>query len=157
MQHLDGRQALWYARSRATSDDYSRMRRQRCVAGALLEQADPVKMLARYPQIARAVSDSVSSDVPTDELPAWVELVERIQEGDSIRSLPLTSNVVHSANPDFDRIRSLVKKALEPPRATPSPTRSASASPTPTPSPDPTSEAFPTSDPVDGQPLSATC
>ena len=41
LQHLDGRLALWYARSRAASDDFSRMRRQRCVAGALMEQADP--------------------------------------------------------------------------------------------------------------------
>jgi LCP family protein required for cell wall assembly len=154
-QHLDGRQALWYARSRATSDDYSRMRRQRCVAGALLEQADPVRMLARYPKIAKAVSDSVSSDIPTNELPAWVDLVERIQEGGSIRSLPLTSNVVYSADPDFAKIRSLVKGALKPPKATPSPTASPSGSSTP--SPDPTSEAFPTSDPTDGQPLAATC
>ncbi len=155
LQHLDGRQALWYARSRATSDDYSRMRRQRCVAGALLEQADPVRMLARYPAIAKAVKDNVSSDIPTDELPAWVDLVERIQDGGSIRSLPLTSNVVNSANPDFTRIRSLVKKALKPPRTTKTPSASPSASSTP--SPAATVDAFPTSDPTDGQPLAATC
>jgi LCP family protein required for cell wall assembly len=154
-QHLDGRQALWYARSRATSDDFSRMRRQRCVAGALLEQADPVNMLARYPKIAKAVKDNVSSDIPPDELPAWVDLVERVQEGGSIRSLPLTSNVINPANPNYAKIHKLVKKALKPPKtkATPTPSSSGSSTPTPT----KTTEAFPTSDPTDGQPLAATC
>jgi len=123
--------------------------------GALLEQADPVRMLARYPAIAKAAQDNVSSDIPTDELPAWVDLVERIQDGGSIRSLPLTANVVNSANPDFTRIRSLVKKALKPPKSTKSPSASPSASSTP--SPAATSEAFPTSDPTDGQPLDVTC
>ena len=55
LQHLDGFHALWYARSRAGSDDFSRMRRQRCVAGALMQQADPVGLLQRYPQLARVV------------------------------------------------------------------------------------------------------
>ena len=152
LQHLDGYHALWYARSRATSDDFSRMRRQRCVAGALLQQADPVRMLARYPAIARAVRDNVSVDIPTNELPAWVDLVERIQAGHSIRSLPLTNRVVDPANPDFGAIHALVRKALQPPPATASPTPSATgpgpsatrtggpavSSPSPTVPPDPT-------------------
>jgi LCP family protein required for cell wall assembly len=161
LQHMDGEHALWYARSRAGSDDFSRMRRQRCVAGALLEQADPVSMFARYPQIAKAVKDNVSVDIPPDQLPAWVDLVQRIQAGKSIRSLPLTSNVVRPANPDFGKIRSLVKKALTPPEPTPSPTAtsspSGSSSASATPSAPTTLPDFPTSDPTDGQPLAATC
>ena len=153
LQHLDGRQALWYARSRATSDDFSRMRRQRCVAGALLEQADPVRMLARYPAIARAVKDNVSSDVSTDELPAWVDLVQRIQKGGSIRSLPLTDQVIVPAAPDYDKIHALVRKALRPPKATPSPPATSSGSPRPS----PTGSATPTADPLKAQDLAATC
>ncbi|MEP6797172.1 MAG: LCP family protein, partial [Lapillicoccus sp.] len=51
-QKLDGFHALWYARSRLLSDDYSRMRRQRCLVGALLDQVNPTTMLAKYPQLA---------------------------------------------------------------------------------------------------------
>ncbi len=156
LQHLDGRQALWYARSRATSDDFSRMRRQRCVAGALLEQADPVRMLARYPRIAKAVSDSVSSDVPTDELPAWVDLAKRIQDGGSIRSLPLTDEVVDPAHPDYQRIHRLVRTALEPP-ATPTPSPTATATATTTPTASPSTSATPTTDPLVAEDLSRTC
>ena len=143
LQHLDGRLALWYSRSRAGSDDFSRMRRQRCVAGALMQQADPVGLLQSYPQLAKVVKDNVSIDIPREELPAWVDLALRIQKGGSIRSLPLTSNVVHPGNPDFAKIRKLVKKGLKPPAAstvsaspTPSPTTTKSGKPTPTPTPD---------------------
>jgi len=43
-QHLNGYKALWFSRSRATTDDYSRMRRQRCMVGALLTQVNPVAL-----------------------------------------------------------------------------------------------------------------
>ena len=159
LQHLDGRHALWYARSRATSDDFSRMRRQRCVAGALLQQADPVSLFARYPKIARAVQDNVSVDLPADELPAWVDLVQRVQEGGSIRSLPLTDDVVTPGNPDYGKIRKLVRRALKPPpapSASPTPTESATNDGTRTsPSPSPTSTRSP--NPRVAQDLAATC
>ena len=132
LQHLDGMHALWYARSRAGSDDFSRMRRQRCVAGALMQQADPVGLLQSYPKLAKAIKSNVSIDIPRAELPAWVDLALRIQKGGSIRSLPLTADVVRPGNPDFDKIRSLVKKGLKQPAA--SSTSTASPSPTPSPS-----------------------
>jgi LCP family protein required for cell wall assembly len=158
LQHLDGRLALWYARSRATSDDFSRMRRQRCVAGALIEQADPVSLLARYPRIARAVKDNVSIDIPPDQLPAWVELVQRIQSRGSIRSLPLTNDVIDPADPDFDLIHTLVKRALRAPARstetpTAGPTPSGTSTRTRTPRPTPTSSL----DPLTAQDLAATC
>ena len=143
LQHLDGRLALWYARSRAGSDDFSRMRRQRCVAGALMQQADPVGLLQSYPQLAKVVKNNVSIDIPRDELSAWVDLALRIQKGGSIRSLPLTSKVIRPGNPDFDKIRTLVKKGLKPPATpsvspsgTPSPTSTATAEPAPSATPD---------------------
>jgi polyisoprenyl-teichoic acid--peptidoglycan teichoic acid transferase len=110
-QHMNGHEALWYARSRAQSDDYSRMRRQRCVAGALVSQVNPVAMLQRYPSLAKVAKKNISIDIPQDDLEAWVELVERIQEG-TIRSLPLTDKVVHVTNPDYPKIRAMVRNAV---------------------------------------------
>ncbi|MFQ6171245.1 LCP family protein [Oryzobacter sp. R7] len=157
-KHLDGRLALWYARSRAGSDDFSRMRRQRCVAGALIEQADPVSLFARYPQIARAVRDNVRVTIPQSELEAWVELVVRIQDGGTIRSLPVTSKVVHPARPDFEKIRALVRKGITPAPASPTPSPSSSSA-TPTPSETSSGSPSPTPTPDDAAaaPISATC
>ena len=159
LKHLDGFHALWYARSRAGSDDFSRMRRQRCVAGALMQQADPVGLLQSYPKLAKVVKNNVSIDIPRDELSAWVDLALRIQKGGSIRSLPLTANVVQPGAPDFAKIRALVKKGLKQP--SPSATTSASPSPTPTPTKTtkPSSTPSPTATPDDSQAesLAATC
>ena len=156
-QRLDGKRALWYARSRAGSDDFSRMRRQRCVTAAILNQANPTELLRNYPDLAAVVKDNVSLDIPQSELPAWAELVGTLQETGSIRSLPITNKVVRVANPDFDKIRDLVQAAIDPeptPTVSASPTPSTSASePSDSPSPS-TSPSEPTDQVED---IAATC
>ncbi len=130
-QHLTGYQALWYARSRATSDDFSRMRRQRCVAGALLDQVDGTKMLSSYPALADTLKKNVFTDISQDELPAWVALSARIQAG-TIRSLPITDKIVAVGNPDYAKVRALVKDAFSgrsPAPATTTPTTASAAGP----------------------------
>jgi LCP family protein required for cell wall assembly len=111
VQHLDGYHALWYARSRAMSDDFSRMRRQRCVVGALVDQVSPGNMLLRYPALAKVLQEHVSVDIGQAQLPAWVPLIERIQKTGTVRSLPLTNTVIDVAHPDFAKIRALVVNA----------------------------------------------
>ncbi len=69
VQHLDGYHALWFARSRLASDDYSRMRRQRCLVGKAINQMDPATMLKRYPQLARAARENIATDIPARDLP----------------------------------------------------------------------------------------
>ena len=164
VQHMDGYHALWYARSRATTDDFSRMRRQRCVVGAIVDQVDPMRMLARYPQLADAVADNLRVDIPADDLAAWAELVLRMKDG-RLLSLPITNEVVNVVDPDFDLIRSLVQEAItDPPPPTATPTTSPSSSPSGTATPTPsggamgTSTEEPTDEPTDElADLAATC
>ena len=158
-QHMDGYHALWYARSRATTDDFSRMRRQRCVIGAVIEQVDPLRMLVRYPQLAETIADNVRVDIPADDLGAWAELVLRMKDG-RLQSLPLTNQVINVANPDFELIRSMVRDALRP--KPPAPTASATPSRTPderdTPTPGATDSPTETPTPSDLlSDLSSTC
>ncbi len=115
-QRLNGHQALWYARSRLLSDDYSRMRRQRCLIGAIVDQVNPTTMLSKYPQLAQVAKENITTDVSIRDLPAWVDLVERMQKG-GIRSLTFTFDVVNVARPDFTKMRKLVRSAI----ATPAP------------------------------------
>ena len=127
-QHLDGQKALWYARSRLTTDDYSRMRRQRCLIGTILDQVNPTTMLAQYPQLAQVAKENISTDIGIDDLPAWVDLVQRVQKG-SITSLAFTDENINTVRPNFDRMRELVQAAINPPTpptSTP-PTSSAAA------------------------------
>ena len=104
------------------------MRRQRCVTGAILNQANPVQLLRNYPSLAEVVKDNITIDIPRSELPDWAQLVGTLQSKGSIRSLPITNKVVKVGDPDYDKIRDLVQSAIDP---APAPT---SAPSTPTPS-----------------------
>jgi LCP family protein required for cell wall assembly len=124
---LNGFETLWYARSRWSTDDYDRMRRQRCVIGAVTQQADPLKLARAFPKIAKAAKTNLSTDIPLQDLEAWVELTQRVKQG-SVRSLPFTDQVISSrVNPDYAQIRSLVNQALRPP-TDPTPSAGAGAS-----------------------------
>lgn len=131
-QHLDGYHALWYARSRATTDDFSRMRRQRCVMGALIDQVQPANMLLRYPELAKVLKENVSVNIPQSQLSAWVPLIERIQGQGTLRSLALTNTVIDVARPDYRKIHALVANATsENPTTTSSSTSAASSTDAP--------------------------
>jgi LCP family protein required for cell wall assembly len=133
-QHLNGYKALWFARSRYTTSDFDRMRRQRCVIGAVVDQADVPKVARGFPALAKAAKSNISTGIELSELPAWVELTMRIQKADSVRSLPFDDHVVpNRVDPDYPHIRELVADALNPPLAgtsTPTTVPSPSVSPT---------------------------
>ena len=118
---LDGYHALWFARSRWSTNDYDRMRRQRCVIGAVSQQADPVTLARNFPAIARSAQRNIQTDIGLPQLDAWVQLTQRIQHA-AVRSLPFTDQVISTAQPDFERVHALVQQALDPPvTATPKP------------------------------------
>ncbi|HEY9410816.1 MAG TPA: LCP family protein [Jiangellaceae bacterium] len=148
-QHLDGYRALWFARARCgpgpVSDDYERMRRQRCVIGAIAAQADPFRLLTRYQQLATAAEQTMSTDIPQQRLTAFAELALKVQET-GIRSLPFTKQIVDYGDPDYDLIRQFVEDALTPPKPSPS----ASGSPSSTPGGEPTGEQTPGGDETPG-------
>ncbi len=140
-QHFGGRLALWYARGRFGLNDYSRMERQRCVINAVVQQAQPATVLARYQSVAAAGEKSITTDIPQSALPALLTLAGRVQ-GTTLRSIVFQTGEdgFVSADPDFDKVRSRVKKALTETKktnATPSASPSGSASPSASPSKSP--------------------
>ena len=120
-QHLDGYHALWFARGRYGSDDYSRMLRQRCLINDLIDEADPLTLLRRYQRLAAAGKEIVRSDIPASLLPAFVELGLRAKSGD-VRSVAfINSPQFFSGDPDFEWLAQRVQRALDPPEPHPPP------------------------------------
>jgi polyisoprenyl-teichoic acid--peptidoglycan teichoic acid transferase len=154
-QHLNGYQALWFSRSRTGSDDYDRMRRQRCMVGNLVDQVNPVRLLAKYGQLATVLKRNISTDIPQDQLQAWVVLVQRMQKG-KITSLPLTNKVIDTVNPDFDAIRAYVKDALNPVKRT-TPATSGTPGSTATKTSTPSGTSTGSADSSAAQDLAAVC
>jgi len=135
-QHLDGYHALWFARSRWSTSDYSRMARQRCVIGAVVSQANPAAMALAFPQIAAAAKSNIITDIPLRDLKAWILLSERVKKG-KVKSLAFTDAVIDTTNPDIQKMRELVAKANDAAdataaEATPSSASSPAASKKPT-------------------------
>jgi len=157
LQVLDGHQALWYSRSRTDTSDYDRMSRQRCVLGAILNQADPANVLLNYTDLAASAESTLATDIPQGSLSALVQV------GLRAKSQPITSVqfvpplIPNTADPDFQLIRATVEQAIEASENAPDPAESGAAPPPPDPGaseePPPDPEA-PPADPVD---VSSVC
>ena len=157
-QHLNGSDALWFARGRYRTDDYSRMSRQRCVIQAVVKQANPTTVLTNYEALSKAGRQIVSSDVPNKRLPAMVALALRVKDGTMTSvSFENDKDGFRTSNPDWDLVRQRVQAAINPPPppsvapATPAPT-SPSAQPTPTASGHPSASATPSQGPATSAP-----
>ncbi|GIH72095.1 LCP family protein [Sphaerimonospora thailandensis] len=111
-RRLSGAEAMWYARSRTYSDDFARMRRQRCVFNALLAQADPATVLRRFTRIAAAARGVVRTDIPRPMLEHLVPLAWKVKQA-GVTSLQFMPPMISTAHPDWDRIRELTAKAIE--------------------------------------------
>lgn len=119
-QNMDGNTALWFARSRHSTNDYDRMRRQRVLQEAILKQFEPANVLVRFQGIAAASAQTVSTDIPQPMLGRFTELATLARE-QPIGDVELAPPAIDTAAPDYELIRSLVRSAI------------AAASPTPTP------------------------
>ena len=88
--HLDGHEALYYARSRQQSSDFARMNRQRCVLEALAAGADPVELLRGLPAIVPAIEENVRTDIAVASIPDFLDLVSKLNTDEivSIRFMP---------------------------------------------------------------------
>jgi LCP family protein required for cell wall assembly len=128
---LNGSDAQWYARSRRDGTDYDRMLRQRCLIGAMVQQATPVTVLRHFQELSSATKKLAETDIPRSVLPDLISLGDKMHGGASIRSLAFVPPIIHTGDPDYAKIRRLVKEALTP-KTTPAPATTASPTAAPT-------------------------
>ena len=109
-QHMDGRLALGYVRTRWATSDYDRMQRQRCLIGSLMQQASVPKLLRSFPKIASAIKQYAETDVPLRALPDLMEVLAELDPKGmvAVSFVPPRFGPV----PDVDLMRRTVKEAL---------------------------------------------
>ncbi|MBZ5735912.1 LCP family protein [Nocardioides sp. TRM66260-LWL] len=108
---LTGHQALWYARSRADSDDYSRMARQKCVLNAMLQQISPQSAIAHFSKIADASAALISTDLPASQFGTFAALALKAR-GQRISTLSLVPPLINTGAPDMDLVHRKVAEAI---------------------------------------------
>lgn len=70
VQTMDGVTALRYARSRYTTNDYDRGRRQRKVILAMWDKATSLNLIPKWPELYQEFSDSIQTDLGPTEMAA---------------------------------------------------------------------------------------
>ncbi len=117
--HLDGPEALAYARARKGSSDYARMERQRCMLRGVAAKADPFTILRSFPAIVDAVATSVVTDVPRSFAAEFIGVAAGL-DFDDIQTVgfthaywePVRDHLYHPI-PDVGRITSKVRRVFE--------------------------------------------
>jgi polyisoprenyl-teichoic acid--peptidoglycan teichoic acid transferase len=122
--HLDGRMALVFARTRIDSSDYVRMGRQRCVVAALIDQTNMKELIWRYPAILSVVRKMVRTDIPIDVLQQLARLRPLLKTDEMITMAFQRSKYTNgkNGNPvqrgwilDYKLIQSTVQRVLNHP------------------------------------------
>jgi LCP family protein required for cell wall assembly len=126
VNHLDGRMALAYARTRHDSSDYVRMGRQRCLIAALMAQTGMTELVWNFPGIMDVVKKMVRTDIPIDALQQLVKLRSSLKTDEMISMGFTPPKYTNGLNDnqlqlgwilDYELIQATVKKVLENPEA----------------------------------------
>lgn len=111
VRKLDGHEVLWFARARDSSDDYSRMARQKCVMNAMLSQLSPQTVLTHFSKIADASSSMISTSIPASEVDNFVGLALKAKK-QKIATVSLVPPAIVTADPDQAKIRRMIARAI---------------------------------------------
>jgi LCP family protein required for cell wall assembly len=127
--HLDGANALAYARSRKApgESDFTRAARQQEILVAMREQlTEGASLLFELPGLLDAVGRTMRADVPVDQLPTLAAILDEVDREDMV-SVVLRHPLVHpvstrygaSQEGDLPAIRAMASALFSPPGTAP--------------------------------------
>ena len=123
IHHLEGQHALWYARSRWSTSDFDRNRRQQQVIRGLYHQALTLDVVPRIPELWGVFKETISTDLGLDELLYLGTIGSRL-DMTNVKSSFVGRGVVQSWTapnggyvlvPNYEALPALVSEALSPP------------------------------------------
>lgn len=126
LQHMDGTQALMYARTRHQNSDFDRLKRQQDIIFALRSQAISTNALQHYPELLHLLGDTVQTDVPLKDLPGLLATLQGIPR-DAITARAIDASMVYPAQytvagdiliPNMPAIRDVVREVYRVRQAT---------------------------------------
>jgi LCP family protein required for cell wall assembly len=125
LQHMDGRTALQYARSRHADSDLGRNARQQQVLLAIRQQGLSLNVIPRLNDILHQLSDAVMTDLSLQQVGSLAQLARDIDRS-AIQSLVIDATMAQQTVlpetgadvllPDWEVIRPRVKQLFADPR-----------------------------------------
>jgi LCP family protein required for cell wall assembly len=141
-QQMGGTRALEYARSRMSTSDFDRAKRQQQILLAIREKALNLNLIPKLPALATTMLDTIKTDMTLDEVIELARLAPQIDLG-NIKSVVIQKPLVYGYRtesggavqlPKWDLINPVVDDLFTMPVvAVPTPTPTQPAPPTPTP------------------------
>lgn len=140
LQHLDGESALQYARSRMSTTDFDRAKRQQQLLLAIRSKALSLNLIPKLPTLAATMMNSVKTDITLDEMVELASWAPQIDMG-NLKQLVLEKPYVYGYRredgaavqlPKWDLIQPAVAELFTAPVVAAAPTATP-APPTPTP------------------------
>jgi LCP family protein required for cell wall assembly len=122
MHHMNGQEALRYARSRKSTSDFDRGRRQRKVLLALWDQALTMDIIPKLPQLWVTMADTFQTDLPLEQVINLAYVGTQIKP-QHIQSRAITRKHVKSWRtpqgwavllPREDKLRTMLESYYEP-------------------------------------------
>jgi LCP family protein required for cell wall assembly len=126
IHHLDGKHALWYARSRWSTSDFDRNRRQQQVLRGLYSQIRSLDIIPKVPQLWGTLQETVATDMGLSDIVYLANVGSRL-DLTNVKSRFVGRGVVESWRttqgaavllPKYEAIQPLVREALAPPATT---------------------------------------
>ena len=111
-RHLNGYEALWYARSRANSTNYERMARQRCVITSMVNQLDPQTVVLHFSDIAKATKGVFRTDIPQEALASLATLAVKTKQT-KITSVNFVPPLIQPYKYDPQVVRDIVTSTID--------------------------------------------
>jgi LCP family protein required for cell wall assembly len=118
--HMDADLALWYVRSRKTTNDFARNRRQQEVLQALFEKFLSLDAIRRAPEFYQLYKKNVETDIGLVEVLSWLPLAAKIAESGNINHFYVGPQQVHDwitpggamvLLPDMNAVMKVVRKS----------------------------------------------
>jgi polyisoprenyl-teichoic acid--peptidoglycan teichoic acid transferase len=82
---MDGETALWYVRSRYSTNDFDRTRRQQEVVRAIFYKLLNINAIARAPQLYDTYKRSVSTDMPLEDITSLLPVAAQLTDSSRIQ------------------------------------------------------------------------
>ncbi len=124
VHHLDGKYALWYVRSRWSTSDFDRHRRQQQVLIAIFRRAKSQNLLGQIPALWDAYQQTVETDMPLPEMLYLGSLAAKMDMRDIKSRFVRGSRLLEGWRapnggavlvPHYDALYDFMREAVQPP------------------------------------------
>ncbi len=119
--HMDSETALWYVRSRGTSNDFDRTRRQQEIILSIFKSGFSLDLFRNAPALYKAYQDTFSSDMGIADMLQLLPLASSIFSNPSLGKFAIdenqaspwiTNDNAYVLLPDQDKLRPLLEESL---------------------------------------------